>query len=342
MIARLRLLAVPGVVALVVVAAMIVAANANTFQIILLTRGLVLALLAASVWFLLRICDLPSFGHAAFFGIGAYTAGLAVTRWGVGNVFVALALGVAVTCAVALPIALVASRLRSISFLLVTLAFAEMLRSLAMRWRTLGGSDGLVGVVRPSAAPFRYPLSGPVNYFYFTLAVVVICLVALRTVTRSGFGATLVGIRDSDTRMAALGYSPATYRVVAIVMSAALAGIAGVLHAFLNRYVNPEDLSPLVSARALLTVVVGGVPLVGPPILSILLTELEDALSSWTERWMGVLGLIYIVVALANTDRLGLGRLRERLIGLVGRPAGTRGTGAPGGTATPLLERQPS
>lgn len=305
--------ALPVFVGLAALAALVaVPAFANNFQLILITRGLVWAVLAASLWFLLRICDLPSFGHAAFFGVAAYVTGVGATRWGVDNIFVALVLGVAITCVVALPLALVASRLKSIFFLLVTLAFAEMLRSLALRWRALGGSDGLVGVVRPDAWPLPVELSQPRGYFFFALGTLVVCLCGLHVVTRSAFGGVLVGIRESDTRMAALGYNPAAYRAVAIMLSVAVAAVAGVLHAYLNRFVNPEDLGALVSARALLTVVVGGVPLVGPPLVAIVLTVLEDVLSSHTDRWLAALGGLYIVVSLLSGGRLpGLGRRRR-------------------------------
>jgi len=271
----------------------------DVFQLALLTRGLVWALVAVSVWFLLRLLGLPSFGHAAFFGVGAYAAGLAVTRWDIDNVLVALLLGVAVVVAVALPISLVAARLGSVGFLLVTLAFAEMLRSLALRWRTVGGSDGLVGVTRPDAGPLPLDLTGPVGYFYFTVGCVAACLLLLLLVKRSAFGGVLVGIRDSESRMRALGYHVEAYKVAAFLLSAAIAGVAGGLHAYLIRFVSPEDLSALVSARALIIVVIAGAALAGPVVVAVALTFGEDVVSSHTEHWLAVMGLLYVVVAMA-------------------------------------------
>jgi branched-chain amino acid transport system permease protein len=260
-----RLLVALGLVALVAVPHV-----ADTFQVTLVVRGLAWATLAASVWFLLRLCNLPSLGHAAFFGIGAYTAGLAVTRWNVDNVFVALGLAVLVTAVLSLPIAVIAGRLRALSFILVTLAFAEMMRALATRWSELGGTDGLVGVA------------------------------VLLVVARSPFGAVLIGVRDSEQRIAALGYNPLLYRLGAFVLSAVVAGSAGVVHTYLNRFANPTDVAPLVSARALLIVVLGGAVVAGPISVAILLTMLEDALSSRTDRWLGLLGALYILVALLH------------------------------------------
>jgi branched-chain amino acid transport system permease protein len=292
-----------------------VPAYCGQFQVTLLTQGISWAVLALGVWLLLRICNLPSFGHAAFYGVGAYSAGLAVTRWHVDNVFVALGLAILISCAVALPIAIVLARLVSVSFLLVTLAFASMLHALAGRWDVLGGSDGLVGVIRPKASPLHTNLFDPANYFYFSAAVLFVALLVVILIVRSPFGAVLLGIRESEQRMAALGYNPLPYRVAAFVVSAGLAGAAGLLSAYLTSYVDPGDADALISARALLLAVIGGTSVFGPVLAAFALTELEYLLSSHTTRWLGVLGAIYVVVALVmpNGDWLApLRRLRKR------------------------------
>jgi branched-chain amino acid transport system permease protein len=270
----------------------------DVFQVGLVTTGLVWAMLGLSVWFLLRILNLPSFGHAAYFGVAAYVAGLAATRWEIGNIFVVLGLAIVITCAVALPIALVASRLGSIGFLLITLAFAEMLRALALRWRSVGGSDGLVGVVRPDAGPLPLDLALPVDYFYFTLGATAVCLLVVWLVKQSAVGGVLVGIRESEGRMRALGYRVGAYKVAAFLLSAAVAAVAGVLHAYLIRFVSPEELSAVVSARGLIIVVVAGSLLWAPVLVAVVLTYVEDLASSQTEHWLALMGLAYIVVAL--------------------------------------------
>jgi len=280
----------------------------DVFQIGLVTRGLTWGLVALSIWFLLRLLDQPSFGHAAFFGTGAYVAGLSVTRWQQDNVFVILALAVLVTAVVALPIALIASRLDSIGFLLVTLAFAEMLRSLALRWRVLGGSDGLVGVTRPGAGPFGIDLTDPVTYFYFALVVTAACVTGLWLVRRSSFGGVLVAIRESESRMRALGYHVGAYKVAAFLLSAAVAAVGGVLNAYLVRFVSPDDLGPLVSARGLVIVVVAGGLLTATVLVAVLLTFGEDLASSHTEHWLAVMGALYVAVALLEGIRGSLAR----------------------------------
>jgi branched-chain amino acid transport system permease protein len=275
-----------------------VPAAVGEFQVTLVTQAMASAVLALAVWLLLRYCELPSFGHSAFFGVGAYAAGLAVTRWHVDNIFIALGIAILASCVVALPIALVASRLGAVSFLLVTLAFASMLHALAGRWKETGGSDGLVGVIRPDAGPLPFDLGDPTNYYYFAVCVLVASIAILIVVVSSPFGGVLLGIREGANRMAALGYNTAAYRGAAFVLSAAIGGAAGLVSAYGTSFVDPSDVDALVSARALLFAVVGGTSIFGAPIAAIALTELENVFSSHTDRWLGLLGVVYILVAL--------------------------------------------
>lgn len=287
-----------GVAALLAVPAFV-----GDFQVVLLSQAISWALLGVSVWILLRVCNLPSFGHAAFYGVGAYAAGLAVTRWHVDNVFVGLGIAVGISCLVALPIGVVVSRLASVPFLLVTLAFAEMLHALEGRWTELGGSDGLIGVIRPDLRPLHTSLFAPDNYYWFSAAVLLFVLVVVLAVTRSPFGAVLLGIRESEERMASLGYNAFAYRIGAFVLSAAIAGAGGLLSAYLTNFVDPNDAAALVSARGLLIAVIGGATVFGPIVTAIALTELEHLLSQHTTRWLGVLGLVYVVVALVAPEK---------------------------------------
>lgn len=278
------------------------AASATPFQTTLLTRSVVWAILALSVWFLLRVCDRPSLGHAAFFGIAAYAAAIAITRWDYSNVWVVLGVSMAASTAAGAFVAVIAGRLKEVHFLLVTLAFAEMLRSLTTRWRELGGDDGITGVTRPSAWPVPIDIGDPQNLLWFSLGALALVLGVLVVIVRSPFGAVLLGMRDSETRMAALGYSPFAYRTAGFTITAAVAGIAGVLNALLTRFVSPSELGPLVSARALLIVVVGGgLTILGPVVMAFGLTFVEDALSSHTAHWAGLIGGVYVLIALLRT-----------------------------------------
>jgi ABC-type branched-chain amino acid transport system, permease component len=284
--------------------------RATPFQTTVLTKGVIWAILAMSVWFLLCVCDRASLGHAAFFGISAYATGIAITRWEYTNFWLILGLAIAVSTVAGGIVAIVAGRLNDVHFLLVTLAFAEMLRSLTTRWRELGGDDGLTGVIRPSMWPVPLDLSDPQNLLWACLGGLAIVVALLAVVVRSPFGAVLLGLRDSETRMAALGYSPFAYRTAGFVLSAAIAAVAGVMNALLTRFVSPSELTALVSARALLIVVIGSsLAMLGPVVVAIALTVVEDQLSSHTKNWAGILGVMYVIIAMfRNTPWKNLAR----------------------------------
>jgi branched-chain amino acid transport system permease protein len=297
--------------------------RATPFQTTVLTKGVIWAILAMSVWFLLQVCDRASLGHAAFFGMSAYATGIAITRWDYTNFWVILAFAIVASTLAGGFVAVVAGRLNDVHFLLVTLAFAEMLRSLTTRWRELGGDDGLTGVTRPSMWPVPLDLTDPQNLLWTCLAALAIVVTVLVVVVRSPFGAVLLGLRDSETRMAALGYSPFAYRTAGFVLSAAIAAVAGVMNALLTRFVSPSELTALVSARALLIVVIGSsLALLGPVVVAIGLTIVEDRLSSHTKSWAGILGVMYVIIALLrNTPwRRLVNRLSGRRVGDAGEP----------------------
>jgi branched-chain amino acid transport system permease protein len=255
-------------------------------------------MLALSAWFLLRIGGRASLGNAAFFGTSAYIVGLSVSRWQFDNVWVVLGLGVIASAAVGLVVGLVSGRLSGFHFLLITLAFAELLRSVAVRWGALGGENGIAGITRPSTWPLRVDLADSETMMWFVGAWLAVVVVGLVVVLRSPFGANLVGIRDSETRMAALGFSPAPYRITAVVIASVVAGVAGVLNAYTVRFVSPTDLAPLVSAKALLFTAIGGAGMIGAIVASIVMTFLEDDLSTRWDRWPTVLGVVYLAIAM--------------------------------------------
>lgn len=294
---RIRLWHAVALTAVLVSAAVV----ASPFQITLLTKSVVWAILAMSVWFLLRVCDRPSLGHAAFFGVSAYVTAIAITRWDFSNVWAVLGVALVVSTLAGVFVAVVAGRLNDVHFLLVTLAFAEMLRSLTMRWRELGGDDGVTGVTRPSAWPLPLDLDSQ-NLLWVGLFALGVVVAVIVMVVRSPFGAVLLGLKDSESRMAALGYSPFAYRTAGFTMSATIAGVAGWMNALLTRFVSPSELSPIVSARALLIVVVGGMfALVGTVVVAFGLTFIEDILSSYTAHWPGFIGALYVAIAIVRS-----------------------------------------
>ncbi|MGE0140772.1 MAG: branched-chain amino acid ABC transporter permease [Ilumatobacteraceae bacterium] len=278
--------------------AVIATARLDGFDVLLLTRAYCWAMLALSTWFLLRVSGRASLGNAAFQGVAAYVVGVAATRWDIDNIWVVLGIAVAGAAVVGVVIGSVSARLSGFHFLLITLAFAEMLRSLALRWRTLGGEDGISGLTRPSTWPVPLDLTDSRHMAWFVLGLLAVAVLALVVVLRSPFGAAVIGVRDSPTRMAALGYSPARYRIGAVVVASAIAALAGVANAYAVRFVSPADFVPLVSAKALLFAVVGGAGLLGAAASAVVLTFVENELSGRFDRWPMVLGLVYVAIAM--------------------------------------------
>jgi branched-chain amino acid transport system permease protein len=287
----------PVVVACAVIAVLLVLPNLlRPYYVELSTRMLIFALFAMSLDLLLGYTGLASLGHAAYFGVAAYAIALLVLRWGVGSA-VAFPAGLVAATVLGAVFAPLALRARGSYFLMITFALAQVVWSVAFGWRSLtNGDDGMPGVPRPD---FGWSLENPQSFYYFVLAVVGIATLMLVAIVRSPFGRALRGIRESESRMQALGYDVWRYQFAAFVLASAFAGLAGALYAYFNRFVGPEYLYVVQSAEALIMVILGGAgTLVGPAIGAALIVFLEDFVSSVTEHWVLVLGVIYVVVTL--------------------------------------------
>lgn len=268
----------------------------RAYYLALATKMLIFALFAMSLDLLLGYTGLASLGHAAYFGVAAYTVALLIVRAGVDSgVAFPIALAAAgVTGALFAPLAL---RARGSYFLMITFALAQVVWSVAFGWRSLtNGDDGMPNVVRPH---FGFSLDSTEPFYYFVLIIVGVAALLLVAVVTSPFGRALRGIRESESRMQALGYDVWRYQYMAFVLSAFFAGIAGALYAYYNRFVGPEYLYVVQSAEALIMVILGGAgTLLGPAIGAALIVFLEDFVSSITEHWVLVLGIIYVLVTL--------------------------------------------
>jgi branched-chain amino acid transport system permease protein len=268
----------------------------RAYYVGLTTKMLIFALFAMSLDLLLGYTGLASLGHAAYFGVAAYTIALLILRAGIDSAiaFPAALVAAAVTGAVFAPLAL---RARGSYFLMITFALAQVVWSVAFGWRTFtNGDDGMPGVTRPN---FGFSLDNTVPFYYFVLAVVGMAALLLVAVVSSPFGRALRGIRESESRMQALGYDVWRYQYVAFVLSAFFAGISGALYAYYNHFVGPEYLYVVQSAEALIMVILGGAgTLLGLAIGAALIVFLEDFVSSITEHWVLVLGIIYVLVTL--------------------------------------------
>lgn len=281
----------------------------TSYQLGLLTKMLIFAIFAMSLNLVLGYAGLPSLGHAAYFGVGAYTVALLALRV-VDNFWVDFGAGLLAAAVTAALFGLLALRARGSYLLMITLALAQVLWGIAFGWRWLtGGDDGLPGVPRP-AAGLPWSLADGIRFYYFVLLVFALATAALAVIVSSPFGRALVGIRESERRMEVLGYDTWRYKYVAFVLAGLFAGLAGILFVYYNGFVSPAYLSLVFSATALIMVILGGAgTLLGPALGSAAIVFLENVISAQTQRWSLVLGLIYVGVTLFAPGGL-LGALR--------------------------------
>jgi branched-chain amino acid transport system permease protein len=289
----------------------------SSYQLGLLTKMLIFALFAMSLNLILGYAGLPSLGHAAYFGVGAYTVGLLAVKVR-DNFWLDFGAGLVAAAVTSALFGLLALRARGAYLLMITLALAQVLWGIAFGWRWLtGGDDGLPGVPRP-AAGLPWSFAGGPAFYYFVLVVFLALTCGLWVVVRSPFGRALVGIRESERRMEVLGYDTWRYKYVAFVLAGVIAGASGNLFVYYNGFVSPAYLSIVFSAMALIMVILGGAgTLLGPALGGAVIVLLENVISAHTERWLTVLGVIYVVVTLfAPAGIMGFVRAR-----LGGRPA---------------------
>ncbi|MBA3292727.1 MAG: branched-chain amino acid ABC transporter permease [Geodermatophilaceae bacterium] len=284
------------------------------FQTSMLARMLIFALLAVSLDLLVGVTGLPSLGHAAYFGVGAYTAGLVAKYWtAAAPVPLLAAVGVAAFAATAT--GWLAVRSHGVFFLMLTLAIGELIQQLAESWSGVtGGDNGLSGI--PAVEVAGQPLTLVGYVYWYVLVFAVLGFAMIWAVSRSPFGAALRGIRDNEPRMRSLGYSPFRYKLAGFVIAGAVAGLAGGLLASQQfALVTPADLGFTTSALALLAVAVGGAgSLWGPAIGAALVVLIRDVYGPDLDgHGTLVLGAVFIVaVYLLRNGIAGLATTRFR------------------------------
>jgi branched-chain amino acid transport system permease protein len=290
------------------------------FYVTLATRMAILALAAAGLNLALGFGGLVSFGHAAFFGIGGYTAGILASHaanaeplltWPVvflGSdqmpvvwLFAALICGL-----VALPIGAISLRTSGVYFIMITLAFAQMIYYFATSWPAYGGEDGLSIALRNGFPGLNTAV--PISFFLICYALLMSTLALMWRIRDSRFGAALQAARQNEQRVAAIGIQPFRIRLVALVLSGMITGIAGALFADLNRFVSPSMISWQMSGELIVLIILGGTGrLFGPVAGAMLFVLLEFTLGGMTERWQLFLGFILLgVVLFARGGIVGL------------------------------------
>ncbi|HYY87318.1 MAG TPA: branched-chain amino acid ABC transporter permease, partial [Chloroflexota bacterium] len=271
------------------------------------TLSLIWGLFAMSLNLQVGYAGLQSLGHAAFFGTAAYTVGILSRKAGITDFWVDVLVALVLGTLVAAILGVLALRATGPYYLMSTLALAQVLWGLAYGKRDwTGGDDGLPGITRPDFG--LVSLVPGSNYFLFVLGVFVLATLAMSVLVRSPFGSSLQGIRESESRMRMLGYNTWLFKYLCFVLSGFLAAVAGVLNAYYLQFVSVGDLSVVLSAEALLMVILGGPgTLLGPALGAVVLVFLRNIVSGQHvaigpfdvgERWTLVLGVVYILVVM--------------------------------------------
>jgi branched-chain amino acid transport system permease protein len=286
-------------VAVGLAAAAILAATLPGYYLGLVIDGLIFAVFALGLNLLLGYTGLPSLGHAAYFGIGAYAAGL-LSLHVTGNFWLGALAGVGASMLLGAAFGVLALRTSGVYFLMITMALAQIAWAVAFTWRSVtGGDDGLRGVKPPQLGLPGVDLSDRTAYFLLVAVALALATLLMHALIRSPFGRSLRGIQDSPVRMAALGYRVWLHKYLAFVLSSGFAGFAGVLFVYYKGFVSPESVSVVVSAEVMLMVILGGAgTLLGPILGALSIVLLSHVISGFTDRWILILGLLYAFVVL--------------------------------------------
>ncbi len=286
-----------------------------SYYVLLLTEVLIYGIFALSVNMLLGYTGLVSLGQAAFWGAGGYTVALLIAQGGVDNFWLCIIAALLVSAILGLVFGFLALRTTGMYFIMLTLALAQMVWAIVWRWRSFtGGDDGLPGIGRPDLG-LPWSLWDTVNFYYFILVFFVIAVFLLYRITRSPFGRTLVGIRENESRLRALGYNTWRYKYVCFVIAAVFAGLAGALKVYQDGFISPTYCSMTTSAIVVLMAMIGGTRVFAGPVLGAgAVWIIRSIVSSYIEYWTLILGILMVVVVMFAPQGIAgyPARLRER------------------------------
>jgi branched-chain amino acid transport system permease protein len=300
-----------GMMALLFVVPLVFFYTGNPFYLDLATRLIILAIAAVGLNFVLGYGGLISFGHAAFIGLGAYAVGIPVYHEIYGgwdavattNGFAHFGLAILIGALFALITGAISLKVRGVHFIMITMAFAQMIYYLVMSISEYGGDDGLVIDMR-SEFPL-ISLDDPIQFFLIAFASLALVMWLVHLMVNSRFGMVLRGSKGNDTRMISLGYPTYRYRLVAYVISGAICGYAGALLGNFTAFISPEMMDWSRSGNLMFMVILGGVATIFGPVLgATVFIVLEEILSTYTVYWHLPFGLMLVLVVMYSRGGL--------------------------------------
>jgi branched-chain amino acid transport system permease protein len=286
----------------------------TSYWVTLVTQMLIYGILAMSLDILIGYTGLSSFGHAGFFGSSAYVVAILATRYKMGFLTCFIS-GMVVATAISMIFGLLVAHATGVYFLIITLALGMTLWGLAFRWVTMtGGDNGISGIPRPDLG-LPISLKDPLTFYYVILIFFLIALILMAIYVRSPFGHSLKGVRESESRMRVLGYHTWLHKYLSYVSAAAFGGAAGALWAYFDGFISPYNMDLTASIEIILMVILGGPgTLIGPALGAGIIVFLKNFISAYTQRWLLILGTIYILTILYAPQGL-MNLLKEWLHG---------------------------
>ncbi len=262
----------------------------------IITKVAVFAIFAMSLDLIMGYTGLLSLGHAAFFGVGGYMAAILIKNFEITNFWIVAPISIVVAALFAAVLGLIALRVTGIYFLLVTFALSMLLASIALKWNYVNGIYGMAGIMRPDLGLAGFRLNH-IKFFYFVFLILIVCYFLMYRVVNSPFGHALRGIRESESRMRALGYNTWLYKYIAFIIAGLFAGVGGVLFTYQSGVIAPQHLGVTVSTLAMLICIIGGIGTLWGPLIGALVIILLEYISSINapERWPLILGGVFVI-----------------------------------------------
>lgn len=291
---RARILFWTALVVILVALPPVATALQQPFYLDLIRRVMIFAIAAASLNLILGYGGLVSFGHAAYLGIGGYAVGI-LAFYGIDNGWLQWSVAIGASALVALAIGAVSIRTSGIYFIMITLAFTQMLYFLGISLEEFGGDDGM-RIKSRSQFSGLFDLADPVTFYYVVLVLMFACMHLLHRISNSRFGLVLRATRSNEPRSRAIGFSPYAYRLAAFTIAGAMCGLAGAMLANHTSYITPEFMHWTRSGEIMFMVILGGIATSAGPLLgAVALLVIETLLAGWTEHWQVVLGPLLIL-----------------------------------------------